>query len=237
MTQLTSRVEDFEQRVAGYLLEHPEFFHHHESLLLTLEIPHPSGPATSLVERQLQVLRDRNRQLELRLEELRDVGHENDKLADRMLQLAVALIRGGSLETLLESIRKTLREEFQAEATVLRIGAKPSDPELARSEDFVDPADPGLELFADLFAVGHPKVGRLQAAQNGYLFGDHAERMVCAALIPMSGASWRGLLAVGSERTDRFHPDLGTFFLGRMGRLISHALDPFLNQTGGAVDS
>lgn len=228
---------DFEQEIAAYLGDHPDFFERHRTLLTELRIPHASGTATSLLEKQLQVLREANRALDQRLKELMAVGRENDQLSDRMQTLAVELIRANSLEGVLSAVRTTLQSEFNADTTVLRIGARPADKTLADSMEFLNPNDPGFRQFEDFFAIGHPKVGRLQAVQNEYLFADEAEHIACVAMLPIQGSGWRGLVAVGSRDPDRFQPGMGTYFLRRMGQLISRALDPWLGREVDAAES
>src|SRR5690554_3034051 len=46
--------------VAEYLRQNPAFFVEHDDLLADLLIPHQSGQAVSLVERQVKLLRERN---------------------------------------------------------------------------------------------------------------------------------------------------------------------------------
>jgi len=219
---------DAGQEMVAYLRAHPDFFERNPALLTQLKIPHASGGATSLLEKQLQVLREANQALDQRLKELLAVGRENDQLSDRMQSLALSLIRADSLESVLGAVRKTLSSEFKADNTALRIGAAPVDKALADSLEFLNPNDPGFGLFEDFFAVGHPKVGRLQAAQSEYLFGSDARGISCVALVPLRGEGWRGFVAVGSHDADRFQPGMGTYFLRRMGQLISHALEPWL---------
>jgi uncharacterized protein YigA (DUF484 family) len=221
-----------DQDVADYLREHPDFFAGHPELLSTLIIPHPTGRATSLVERQLTVLREQNGELDKRLHDLVAVARENDQLSERMHQLAMALIGVRSLQQVLTVVRESMIKEFGADLAVLRIGYRPAPETLEApegDESFVSPEDPGLKLFEDLFKSGRPKCGRIQSAQGHFLFADESEQVGSAALIPLSGKNWRGLLAVGSGETDRFQPGMGTLFLGRMGKLVSGALEPHLS--------
>ena len=46
-----------EAQVAEYLQSHPDFFERHQNLLTTIRIPHRTGGAVSLVERQASSLR------------------------------------------------------------------------------------------------------------------------------------------------------------------------------------
>ena len=72
------------EQVAAYLKAHKDFFVDHESLLADITIPHETGKAVSLVERQVGVLRERNIELRERLTRLLDVARENDMLFEKM---------------------------------------------------------------------------------------------------------------------------------------------------------
>ena len=62
--------------VAEYLQTYPDFFERNGPLLTKLRLPHlrDSGATVSLVERQVEVLRERNQSLERKLKELVDVA-------------------------------------------------------------------------------------------------------------------------------------------------------------------
>ena len=68
------------EQVVAYLKAHKNFFVDHEALLADISIPHETGKAVSLVERQVVVLRERNVELRERLTHLLDVARENDVL-------------------------------------------------------------------------------------------------------------------------------------------------------------
>ena len=223
-----------DQEVAEYLKAHPEFFAEHPELLSSISIPHPSGSATSLVERQLAVLREQNGDLDRRLHELVAVARENDQLSERMHELAIDLIGANTLNQVLSVVRRSMVEEFGADLAVIRVGHRPTAgagdaPD--DSEVFVGAEDPGLKLFEDLFKNGRPECGRIQSSKAHYLFGEASQQVGSAALIPLTGEGWRGLLAVGAGEPDRFQPGMGTLFLGRMGKLVSGALQTHLSTT------
>jgi len=44
-------------QVASYLKKHPDFFINRDSLLAEITLPHESGQAISLLERQVKILR------------------------------------------------------------------------------------------------------------------------------------------------------------------------------------
>ena len=59
-----------EETVHDYLTDNPDFFEKHADLLETLKLPHSSGTAVSLVERQVSVLRQKDLKHERKLKEL-----------------------------------------------------------------------------------------------------------------------------------------------------------------------
>ena len=70
-------VDSEEESIAGYLQRHPEFFERHQAVLARLKLPHArGGAAISLVERQIEVLRDKLAGLEGKLTELVRVARQ-----------------------------------------------------------------------------------------------------------------------------------------------------------------
>src|SRR5580692_10696602 len=72
-------VDTEEESIASYLQRNPEFFERHQAVLARLKLPHARGGSTiSLVERQIEVLREKQAALENKLAELVRVGAEPD---------------------------------------------------------------------------------------------------------------------------------------------------------------
>ena len=213
---------DFEAEVVAWLGDHPEFFTRHPELVESLRIPHPCRPAVSLLEYQNRLLRERSQRLHDKLLELVDIARDNDRLAERVQRLALGLLdaRGG-LDELLHGVKAILRDEFKADCVALCLAAPPTVG-LSAVGEWLRPEVVGL--FEAVFRAGRPQCGRLSLEQAEALFGHGACDAVSAALIPLDGESWRGLLAVGSGDAKRFHSGVGTLFLERIGQLISQAL-------------
>src|SRR6202046_3905951 len=123
--------------VADYLLTYPDFFERNSQLLTKLRLPHVRDVAAtvSLVERQVEVLRERNQSLERKLKELVDVARANDALADRIHRLSQRLIRTRTLGESISAIETSLREDFDAMNSVLVLfieEARALEPEVGR---------------------------------------------------------------------------------------------------------
>lgn len=219
-----------EQAVAQYLRAHPDFFNDHLDLLAKLSIPHPCRPAVSLVERQLDTLRDQNAQLRKKLRELVDVARDNDRVSLQMQRLALMLIESDELDDILHGVESILRDEFRADFSALRLA--PPGFAARRVQEQMRFPSASLPLFQPIFDSGRPRCGRISDEQLHVLFLESAPQVASAAVIPLKGVDWRGVLALGSSDDSRFHPGMGAIFLARMGELISYALEPHLGLSG-----
>ena len=211
--------------VAAWLRRHPSFLQQFPDLALTLVVPRENGPAASLASYQLDVLRDKNRELSRRLQELFGNAQENERLAVRTHQLTLALMKQDSAADTLRAMAATLAEDFQGD--LVRIVS-------FHAVDGVDDAewlqvmgedDPRLSGFRDLMAAGgEPVCGRLHPDKNALLYGLRAEDVQSSALLVLPGI---GLVAVGSRDPNRFFPGMGTLFLRMMGEALAAGLQRF----------
>src|SRR5690348_18498746 len=95
--------------VASYLRRHPDFLNEFPDLALALVLPREQGQAASHASYQLDVLRDKNRELNRRLHELIEIAHENQLLMVRVHTLTLALMRATSLPETLNAVRSEER--------------------------------------------------------------------------------------------------------------------------------
>src|SRR5699024_10735441 len=79
-----------EAAVVEYLQQHVDFLRRHPDVLAEQAVSHDSGAAASLIERQVGVLRDSNRQLQARLNELVDMARDNEQRVTRLNSIAKA---------------------------------------------------------------------------------------------------------------------------------------------------
>jgi len=225
------------EEVEAFLRRHPDFIRERPELLEALELPHPTPQGVvSLIERQVAVLRRRNRELEQQLQALVQVARENDRLNERMQRLTVALLEAESLGDLLSALHESLVGEFKADGVSLRL-FRPAPPRAEALEDLVDLAwdardgAEAAELGTLLRPGARPLCGPLRHEQYAYLFGPRAEAMGSAAVLPLTAPpapglppQLVGLLAVGSADPRRYHAGMGTLFLAHLGRVVGRAL-------------
>ena len=219
-TGLTQEETLTEEEVQAWLYDHPEFFAKHESLLEVMHIPHQSFGLTSLVERQIKVLRNKNHQLEGKLRGLVAVARENEKLSSRLHNLALALVEADSLDAVIAIAREQLLQAFNADFVSLKLFNKEGQPETIHHIDVGDIP----ELFARAYKTNRPQCGGLNEKQIESLFPNDVEQISSAVLVPLIEHEPIGYLALGSAQETRFHPGMGTLFLGYLGELVSRCI-------------
>ncbi len=203
--------------VASYLRRHPEFLNEFPDLAMALRLPRDQGAAASLASYQLDVLRDKNRELTRRLRELIEIAHENEQLMIRVHTLTLSLMRATSLADSLSRVVAGLTEDFHTDLVRIVLFGR-SDALPVADWLILEPGGKSaLPAFAEFLQRNEPLCGRLQPDKLAALFGPRAGEVHSAVLMPVNGL---GMLAIGSHDMDRFHPGMGTVFL----KLIAEAI-------------
>lgn len=213
---LDQRSDDLPQKVADYLVAHPDFFEHHPDALAAIDIPHPTGDAVSLIERQVRSLREQSQNYRAQLEHLVTVARENESLSQRLHRLTLALIETRSFDEVLNTLQDELRSLFKADAVEMKLFSRE---ELDTHADEAGPA-----MFRDFVERQRPSCGELPAEQLEYLFGPQASETGSVALIPVQSSPLVGVLAIGSRDPERFHASKGVDFLQRLADVVSATL-------------
>ena len=218
-----------EDAIADYLQQNPDFFERQGALLTKLKLTHNRGPAAvSLIERQVQALRDKNQALETRLRDLIEVARGNDVLAAKIHRLACRLIAARTASTLLDALESSLREDFGASEWLLLLAPPQQSPLRGVSSRHLRMLEANAtewKMFENLFEAAKPRCGQIRDSQRDFLFGAAgAVEIGSAALVPLGRNPSAGLLAIGSPDAERFHPAMSTDFLARIGDLVSESV-------------
>jgi uncharacterized protein len=232
-----------DREVAEYLLANPEFFVEHAEMLATIRLASPHGKAAvSLQERQMEMLRDKNKHLERRLAELLRYGHENDSIAAKFSRWTTRVMAERDPYALPRTITSGLRDVFDVPQNSLRVW---DVAEQYAQADFARQVGEEVRIFANSLATPYCGANTgFEAAQwlgptvnavsedGGAHAGTHAAESVALVALrdPTAGeeASAFGLLVLGSTDPRRFHEGMATDFLVQIGALASAALSRLL---------
>jgi uncharacterized protein YigA (DUF484 family) len=210
--------------IAGWLRVHPDFFQRHSELLATLRVPHATGGAVSLIERQIELLREKNQNADARFNELVQIARANEQLTAKIHHFTRRLMRAPTRRAIQTQIEAGMREDFDVTHSVLLLLGTGADTGGLRFVRNIPANDPEMAAFDSLFASGKPRCGQVRDSLREFLFGADAGSVGSVALVPLIDDTPIGLLALASHDSQRFNPGMSTDFLALLGQLISDAL-------------
>ncbi len=211
-------VEQDEAFVADYLFRNRDFFTNNQHLLTRISIPHESGKAVSLVERQLGLYREKCNNLESQLKELFEVAKSNEELGVKLNSLACDIISSETMQELQKHLNDTLQSEYSVDHLSLHFldGVAPKGYTACESYGHGE-----LEIVRDSMAGRDILCGRINDVQRIGLFGEEAVDIESAALIWLKTEKEFGLMALGSRDADQFSAEKGIVFLSQLKGLVS----------------
>ena len=215
---------DAEQQLLELLKEYPDILVRNPAVLADLNVPHQAGAAVSLIEKQVSVLRDKLNTSDKRLRELMDIARDNERLAKSCHRLAINLLGADDLEDVISIALDELGNELSADFAVIRLITDDDDRLDNKPDLFISNDAEQLKLFNTMLDNRMPLCGRCSPEQKAFLFGDNAEQLGSAAVIPLVAGARLGLLALGGSDQHRFSIAMGTEFLTQIGDLVSAAL-------------
>lgn len=214
--------------VAGYLRNNPQFFNEYQELLQELQIPHPSGNAVSLVEKQLSVLREQNSRTSQKMHELIEIARQNEELARRMHKLALTLMDATDTKEIFSTLYENLRRNFRADKVSARIFAKPAFIDSYPGDEFAGRDIVEEQLFTSVIEKRMPISGKLKRQQQVFLFGDDGDDIESAVIVPLHGPEWGGVLVIGSTDPEKFQESMGVELLANLAEVLSLIIKPWV---------
>jgi uncharacterized protein YigA (DUF484 family) len=215
---------DTEQQLLELLKDYPDILLRNPALLAELEVPHEAGRAVSLIERQVSVLRDKLQANEKRLRELMAIARDNERLAESRHRLAINLLGAHDLEDVVSIVLDELGNELGADYAVIRLITDNEDKLNNQPDRFINKNTEELKNFSTMLDNRKPLCGRCTEEQNCFIFGNDADQVGSAAVIPLVAGANLGLLGLGGKDERRFSIAMGTEFLAQIGELVSAAL-------------
>ena len=214
-----------EEDVKRYLHKNTDFFERNADLLLELKVPHATGEAVSLIEKQVSVLRERNTELRRKLSELLHNARENDRLFERSKRLILSLLEANELGDLIDALYYSLDKEFNIPFAKLIL---------------FKPAEQYTNAHHLSYAEVEPVLGRHLRAkrvvsstmtdeEKAFLFSDQKD-VASAALAVLYYKEPLGILAIGNPDAAHYHSGIGTLFLSHIAEVLNRLITRHLNQ-------
>ena len=208
--------------VADFLSDNPHFFEEHSELLARVKLTSPvAGRAVSLQERQMEVLREKNKSLELRLVELLRIAQENDAITQKFLDWTRTLLLARNDVDLPYTLIDGLRTIFSVPHATVRIWGVA---DAYAHTWFAAEVSEDAQLFSNSLTA--PYCGPNQDFEAASWFDD-ADSIRSIAMLPLRTANTPdafGLLVLGAPDPQRFTADMATDFLSKIGATASAAM-------------
>lgn len=211
-TELTDAV------VAQYLSQHPDFFKKHPDLLSGMRVDHQQKGAVSLVEIQVERLRNRILELEEEITTLMSLAARNDQIFHAFSDIQNQLLRS---------------ENFEDVCVVMEQKAK--DLNLIASIRLIDHSASHRsvsQLNYQRFAKSHLNgkdayLGRLRQVERDGLFGEmnveaFSPELGSYAILPLGKTTAIGFVSFASRDGGHFQPNMDTLFLKQLVSVLNH---------------
>lgn len=214
------------EQIAAYLQQHPDFFVARQELLGDLFLPHESGPAVSLVERQVSILRERNMDMRHRLSKLLDNARDNDKLFDKTKRLVLTLLEGQDFADIIDALHYCFDREFGIHFTSMIVFGNID--KVPSSQARVVTLAEARDHLGTLLKNNRAMCGTLGKKELAFIFGKHADEIGSVATVPLIHGATFGLLAIGNRDPQYYRSSMGTLFLGYIAEVLNRLLPKYL---------
>lgn len=213
-------------QIKDYLKNNPDFFIEYPDLIELIQLPHKSGAAVSLIERQVSTLRERNQEMRERINMLLEAAKTNDKLFEKTKRLIISLLEADDLNTLVDTLSESLGTDFQVEFhSLILFGDQQALP--ACNTKVVGMAQANSQI-GTLLRTNRPISGVLGSEELNFLFEDQAADVGSVAAVPLSHGSIFGIIAIGNSDANYYRSSMGTLFLSYIGDALNRIVPKML---------
>ena len=221
-------------QVAEYLAQHPEFFIDRDELLRNLRLPHIHGGDVSLVERQVKLLRERNRDIRRQLDTLVSAATSNNDIFSKCQRLVLALLEARDSESFFQALEQSFKRDFKCNAYSLLVFS--DDARQINHFTYAMPVAAAQEHVGALMKSKKPTLGMLRPGEQDFLFCDTSDQVKSAAVLSVRTAAAQlltnaavtgdqmALLAIGSSDADYFQAGMGTVFIDFIADVLARQL-------------
>lgn len=209
-------------QVVAFLRKNPDFFKTHPQLIADLNFTHETGGAVSLIQRQVELLREHHQTTRQRLVELTGFAKTNEALLERIRALSVSTAGASTPKAILDNITKVITEDFGLDSVYLVVEHK-SWPMSNNNVIGVTPEDLG-KLRNAVYNLG-VFVGRPPAKVKDMVLQEKSANTASIAMTRFKYKDIDTYLIIGSSDENYFTNDMGTDFVAYIGEYLQALLN------------
>jgi len=221
------QIDSTEDIVRQFLRDNPAFLDDNPDILESLSLPHNSGKAVSLVERQVGVMRDRHKEMRNRLDNMLATAHDNDLLFEKTKRLVLNLLDAKNLPAMVETIYDSLGKDFEIDFYSLTLLG--DEKSLPRTMARVASVEKAGEQVGTLIGSNRAVCGVLRVEEMTFLFGEKGLQVGSVAAVPLRYNNLYGILAIGNADPNFYKSSMGTLFLSYIAEVLNRILPKHLS--------
>jgi uncharacterized protein YigA (DUF484 family) len=220
--EVETEANPIEKVVREFLRDNPDFLDKNTDILETMVLSHNSGKAVSLVERQVGVMRDRNKEMRSRLDNMLQTAKDNDLLFEKTKRLVLNLLEAKTLSALIEAVYDSLGKDYGIEFYSLTLFG--DETKLPRTMARIASTEKANERIGMLIGANRTVCGVLREDEMVFLFGERGRQVGSVAAVPLRYDSLYGILAVGNSDPNFYKSSMGTLFLSYIAEILNRVL-------------
>ena len=220
------------EAVVAYLRDNPDFLQQHTKVLEYQNLSHKCGSATSLVERQVMVLRQRIQNYGSKLSELLQTARRNDIQFDKTKRLVTELSGCTTTADMCQALTTSFIEEFHASIVRLVYFGDRSITSAHASLQMLSKQDKETAMLMDLFEKQPWSFCQsVKGSLLSELLPKYDEELRSFAIIPIHVHEQpTACVIIASSALDHYTQEMDTLFLNHVAavcsrvftRLVSH---------------
>ena len=212
--------------VADYLSQNPDFFNQRSELLASIELAHNCGQATSLIERQTQVMRQKIQDYATRMSDVLSTARRNDVQFEKTKRLVTELAAASHLNDITEALKHSFTAEFHSDAMQLVLFSDLKNQDNHANLSSTQSIDNKVDR-AHIQALAAKNWAYCQTF-NGpameQLFPSY-KKLKSSAIVPLYlREKALGVLIIASNSVDHYSDQLDTLFLNHVAAVTSRCL-------------
>lgn len=220
------QIDSTEEVVREFLRDNPDFLDQNPDVLESLTLPHDSGSAVSLVERQVGVMRDRIKEMRGRLDNMLTTAHDNDLLFEKTKRLVLNLLDAKTLPAMVEVLYDSLGKDFAIDFYSLTLLG--DENELPRTLARISSLEKANDQVGTLLSSNRAVCGVLREEEMTFLFGEKGLQVGSVAAVPLRYNNLYGILALGNADPNFYKSSMGTLFLSYISEVLNRVLPKHL---------
>ena len=209
-----------EKEVEQFLLLNPDFLSKNSHILNTLEIVHETGGAVSLIQKQVELLRENYNSTSNNLLGLIEIAKNNESIFLRTKDLILDLILCKNSIDIISLAERRFEGQFQADKCKLLFFRENLNLPKGR---IIDPKE-AHGVFGKKYNAVDIYFGSINKKESNYIFKKKSGIVECV-LVPIKSPDCPGLLALGSKKEGVYSNDYDSMFLEFVAQVLANLIE------------